>query len=162
CASGERVTVLSRDRDDHGAYVETLFSDGRVERLHPSHVRPLTFLELLEYRRECSSVRKRSRTASRWTRVYERRYHASWTALHGLSPLNRLGRWLYEQNTHLPRGAKVSERLGAAPPDLLTAALEDVTARLPGIAAREPTRRHRKHFTWLLGWQLRLLEALAR
>lgn len=31
---------------------------------------------------------------------------------------------------------------------------------LPLVAAREPPRRHRKHFAWLLGWQLRLTNAL--
>ncbi len=84
-------------------------------------------------------------------RACERRYHATWLRKNGLSPLARLGAWMTEHR------ARVTE----APPDLLAAAASDVAARLPGVAAREPTRRHRKHFAWLLGWHLRLAGASA-
>ncbi|HSX23382.1 MAG TPA: hypothetical protein VLE97_11465 [Gaiellaceae bacterium] len=84
------------------------------------------------------------------TKTYERRYHATWTRLLGPSPLFTLGRWAYENE----------RALTAAPLDLLHAAATDVADRLPRVAAREPTRRHRKHFAWLLGWQLRIAVAL--
>lgn len=84
-------------------------------------------------------------------RYYERRYHATWMGKNGLSPLARLGSWMGQH----PTGS-----LAAAPLDLLVAAAADVAARLPVVAAREPTRRHRKHFAWLLGWHLRLSAAL--
>lgn len=84
-------------------------------------------------------------------KIYERRYHASWMIKNGLSPLARLGSWM---------GQHPTGRLAAAPRALLVAAAADVAARLPTVAAREPTRRHRKHFAWLLGWQLRLSEAI--
>jgi len=47
--------------------------------------------------------------------------------------------------------------LQSAPPDLLAEAATDVARRLPEVAAREPTRRHRKHFAGLLRWH-QLLE----
>ena len=50
-ASGERVTIALRHRDHEGPYLDIVFSDGRAKRVHPSRVRPLTFLELLEWRR---------------------------------------------------------------------------------------------------------------
>ena len=81
---------------------------------------------------------------------HERRYHASWLRANGYSPLCKLGTWMTEHRA----------KLQAAPRDLLAAAAADVAARLPAIAVREPTRRHRKHFTWLLGWHLRLAEAI--
>ena len=84
------------------------------------------------------------------TKTYERRYHATWTRLRGPSPLYVLGRWTHERKLALV----------AAPVDLLLAAVADVTDRLPRVAAREPTRRHRKHFAWLLGWKLRIDTAL--
>lgn len=84
-------------------------------------------------------------------RTCERRHHARWTMLHGQSPLNRLGDWLY-----LHRG----QQLSSAPQDLLAEALRDVTERLPMVAAREPTKRHRNHFSWLLGWHARLTAAI--
>ena len=48
-ATGEHVAILRRSHDVQGAYVDIKFLDGRIKRVHPSHVRPLTFLELLEY-----------------------------------------------------------------------------------------------------------------
>lgn len=81
---------------------------------------------------------------------FERRYHASWMRMNGLSPLATLGTWMTHHHA----------QLATAPRDLLIAAAADVGARLPGVAAREPTRRHRKHFAWLLGWQLRLVEVI--
>jgi hypothetical protein len=81
---------------------------------------------------------------------FERRYHATWLCTNGLGPLARLAQWMC---TH-------PGQLAIAPQDLLIAAANDVGARLPAVAAREPTRRHRKHFAWLLGWQLRLADAL--
>jgi hypothetical protein len=83
-------------------------------------------------------------------KTYERRYHASWAINGDFSPLAKLGRWMVDHHA----------RLQAAPPDLLAAAAADVAARLPQIAAREPTRRHRKHFAWLLRWHLLLRTAL--
>lgn len=82
---------------------------------------------------------------------FERRYHATWILANGLSPLCKLGMWMVEH-----RHAK----LQAAPQDLLAAAAADVARRLPLVAAREPTRRHRKHFAWLFDWHLRLAGAL--
>lgn len=85
-----------------------------------------------------------------WLRPHERRYHAHWALRHGSSPLSKLGRWMVDHRA----------RLQAAPRDLLVAAAADVASRLPAVAAREPTRRHRKHFAWLLGWHLRLTAAI--
>ena len=81
---------------------------------------------------------------------YERRYHATWVVRDGLSPLAKLGVWM---STH-------PDQLASAPRDLLLSAADDVATRIPMVAAREPTRRHRKHFAWLLGWQLRLVGVL--
>ncbi len=83
-------------------------------------------------------------------RYYERRYHASWMAKNGSSPLATLGRWMTEHRAKLTH----------APRSLVIAAEADVSARLPLVAAREPTRRHRKHFAWLLTWQLRLNDVI--
>jgi hypothetical protein len=83
-------------------------------------------------------------------KTYERRYHAGWALKHGFSPLSKLGTWMVQHQA----------KLAAAPWDLLVAAVADVAMRLPMIAAREPTRRHRKHFAWLLGWHVRLASAL--
>lgn len=86
-------------------------------------------------------------------RYFERRYHATFYSRRGFrSPLSKLGSWVRDHP-----GA-----LMCAPHDLLTAAQDDVIARLPSIAAREPTRRHRKHFTWLLGWHARITAALRK
>lgn len=85
-------------------------------------------------------------------KTFERRYHATWMQRNGLSPLAMLRYWM-SQN-----GAQIQ----FAPRDLVSAAASDVAARLPGVAAREPTRRHRKHFAWLLGWHLQLSAALER
>jgi len=84
------------------------------------------------------------------SKTHERRYHASWVRQNGLSPLAKLGTWMVEHHA----------KLQAAPQELLVAAAADVTSRLPGIAAREPTRRHRKHFAWLLSWHAQLAQAL--
>lgn len=92
------------------------------------------------------------RTLSRYDRQYERRYHATWTVKEGRSPLSLLRDWLCDRN---------SPGLDAAPRDLLVAALHNVTDRLPRIAAREPTRRHRKHFLWLITWQERIARVLS-
>jgi hypothetical protein len=81
---------------------------------------------------------------------YERRYHATWLIARGHSPLAKLAEWMC---TH-------PDQLAFAPRDLLLSAAADIAVRLPAVAAREPTRRHRKHFAWLLGWQLRLVGAL--
>lgn len=51
-------------------------------------------------------------------------------------------------------------QLSVAPRDLLIAAAADVGVRLPIVAVREPTRRHRRHFAWLLEWQFRLVEVI--
>jgi hypothetical protein len=83
-------------------------------------------------------------------KAFERRYHASWVLREGLSPLAKLGMWMVEQEATLQM----------APHDLLEAAVIDVTQRLPGVAAREPTRRHRKHFAWLLRWLQCLVAAI--
>ena len=83
-------------------------------------------------------------------KTYERRYHATWWALRGPSGLSALGLWLRDH-----RG-----QLASAPRGLLEEALVDVTARLPGVAAREPTRRHRKHFAWLLDWHGRIVDTI--
>lgn len=83
-------------------------------------------------------------------KIFERRYHATWTTKNGRSPLSTLGTWMVQHRA----------RLQAAPRDLLVAAAVDVVGRLPAVAAREPTRRHRKHFSWLLGWHVRLAGAL--
>jgi hypothetical protein len=84
-------------------------------------------------------------------KTHERRYHASWVLKNGSSPLARLGTWMRQHRS----------KLQEAPRDLLAAAAADVAARLPVIAAREPTRRHRRHFAWLLGWHLHLIGALS-
>lgn len=81
---------------------------------------------------------------------HERRYHASWLVRNGTSPLAKLGRWMCAHRALLQE----------APRDLLLEAAADVSARLPKIAAREPTRRHRKHFLWLLGWHQHLTAAI--
>lgn len=83
---------------------------------------------------------------------FERRRHATWVMSRGLSPLAKLASWM----------CRHPGQLASAPSELLVAAEADVRARLPWIAAREPTRRHRKHFAWLLGWQLRIATALSR
>ena len=83
-------------------------------------------------------------------KTHERRYHASWVLRNGLSPLARLGTWMGQHRS----------RLQEAPRDLLVAAAVDVAGRLPAIAAREPTRRHRRHFAWLLGWHQHLTRAI--
>lgn len=83
-------------------------------------------------------------------KTYERRYHAQWMRIHGPSALATLGRWMYERRA----------RLQEAPRELLIAAAVDVAERLPGVAARECTHRHRRHFAWLLAWHLRLLGVL--
>lgn len=83
-------------------------------------------------------------------KTFERRYHASWAFKSGFAALSKLGTWMFEQGATLQ----------TAPRDLLVAAAIDVAKRLPGVAAREPTRRHRRHFAWLLGWHDRLEEAL--
>jgi hypothetical protein len=83
-------------------------------------------------------------------KVFERRYHATWTTKNGRSPLSTLGAWMVQHRA----------RVAAAPRGLLIAAAADVAARLPSVAVREPTRRHRKHFAWLLGWHARLAGAL--
>jgi hypothetical protein len=86
-------------------------------------------------------------------KTFERRYHATWASLRGYqSPLCRLGNWIYRHHA----------QISSAPRDLLADALRDVSSRLPAVAAREPTRRHRKHFAWLLGWQGRIAHALGR
>jgi len=85
------------------------------------------------------------------SKTYERRYHASWAAKYGLSPLAALRSWVVQHRAAFQ----------AAPRDLLVAAAADIARRLPLVAAREPTRRHRKHFAWLLGWHLRLAGAIA-
>jgi hypothetical protein len=84
-------------------------------------------------------------------KIYERRYHATWM-LQKRSALSTLGSWMCEHRVDLAH----------APLDLLAAAAADVADRLPRVAAREPTRRHRKHFMWLLSWQQQLGSALAR
>lgn len=81
---------------------------------------------------------------------FERRYHASWMLKNGASPLAKLGTWMVQHRS----------RLAGAPRDLVIAAAVNVEERLPLVAAREPTRRHRKHFAWLLTWQLRLNEVI--
>lgn len=47
--SGEWVDVVQRGEDMQGVYVEIRFKDRRVKRVHPSRVRPLTFLEYLDH-----------------------------------------------------------------------------------------------------------------
>lgn len=86
-----------------------------------------------------------------WERAYERKYHCAWLRVQGFSPLYQIGKWLHDH----------PGQLAEAPRDLLTSALANVSDRLPKVAAREPTRRHRKHFAWLLGWHMRLVEAIA-
>lgn len=83
---------------------------------------------------------------------FERRYHATWAQGRGLSPLAQLGEWM----------CKHPGQLAAAPRLMLVEASIDVVTRLPTIAAREPTRRHRKHFAWLLGWHLTLIDVIER
>lgn len=80
-------------------------------------------------------------------KTFERRYHAGWALKHGFSPLYKLGMWVVQHRA----------KLQTAPRDLLVAAAADVADRLLMIAAREPTRRHRKHFAWLLGWHTKLV-----
>ena len=83
-------------------------------------------------------------------KVYERRYHAAWLVKDGLSPLAKLGEWM---RAH-------PGQLAAAPRSMLVEAAVNVAGRLPWVAAREPTRRHRKHFAWLFRWHLLLSHAL--
>ena len=83
-------------------------------------------------------------------KTHERRYHASWMSRNGLSPLATLGTWMRQHKA----------KMQAAPRDLLAAAAADVARRLPMIAAREPTRRHHRHFAWLLGGHQHLTRAL--
>jgi hypothetical protein len=85
------------------------------------------------------------------TKTHERRHHARWVLKNGLSPLAKLGTWMRQHRS----------KLQVAPRDLLAAAAADVARRLPMVAAREPTRRHRRHFAWLLGWHMRLIGALS-
>jgi hypothetical protein len=85
-------------------------------------------------------------------KAFERRYHASGVWKNGFSALSKLGAWMFEHRSTLQ----------SAPRDLLEAAATDVAQRLPGLAAREPTRRHRKHFAWLLGWSQRLVETIGK
>lgn len=87
------------------------------------------------------------------SRNFERRYHATWLFTRGLSPLAQLASWLCQ---HRPR------LLADAPRPMLTRAAADVAARLPLVAAREPTRRHRRHFAWLLRWHCLLASELRR
>lgn len=75
-------------------------------------------------------------------RTYERRYHARWASVSGPSSLARLGAWMTQHHADL----------SAAPRELISDARDDVSERLSRVATREPTRRHRKHFAWLLGW----------
>ena len=83
-------------------------------------------------------------------KTYERRHHATWTIKHGRSPLALLSAWLCDH----------PGQLAIAPLDLLADAAADVVDRLPAIEAREPTRRHRRHFAWLLGWYQRITSVL--
>lgn len=83
-------------------------------------------------------------------RYYERRYHATWMLKSGPSALAALGAWMVQHRA----------RLESSPRGLLIEAATDVAGRLPRVAAREPTRRHRKHFAWLLSWQARLSAAI--
>jgi hypothetical protein len=83
---------------------------------------------------------------------FERRHHTTWVMRQGLSPLALLASWLCEHPGQLMSASR----------DLLVGAMVDVAARLPMVAAHEPTRRHRKHFGWLLGWHTRLTGALHR
>lgn len=85
-------------------------------------------------------------------KVFERRYQAYWFAKNGRSPLSSLGAWMVQHHA----------RLQGAPRDLLVAAANDVVSRMPLVAVREPTRRHRKHFMWLLRWYLILSRELGR
>ncbi len=85
------------------------------------------------------------------TKTFERRYHAHWALKNGFSPLSKLGTWMVEHRA----------RLQDAPRELLVAAATNVAGRLPVIAARDPSRRHRKHFMWLLCWHSRLVEVIA-
>jgi hypothetical protein len=84
-------------------------------------------------------------------KTYERRYHATWMRARGRSPLSELAEWMCSHPGQLAR----------APRDLLVRAAADVAGRLPVVAAREPTRRHRKHFGWLLGWYARLADVIS-
>lgn len=81
---------------------------------------------------------------------YERRYHATWRSLHGRSSLERLASWANDHGWDL----------SGAPCGLLNETRADVARRLALVATREPTRRHRKHFSWLLGWYGRITKAL--
>lgn len=83
-------------------------------------------------------------------KTYERKYHATWLSTSGLSPLAQLATWLCQH----------PGQLACAPRSMVITAAADVARRLPLVAAREPTRRHRKHFAWLLGWQVRLAEVI--
>jgi hypothetical protein len=83
---------------------------------------------------------------------FERRYHATWLYTSGLSPLAQLASWLCQR----------PGQLAHAPRAMVIAAAADVARRLPLVAAREPTRRHRRHFAWLFGWHLLLSRELGR
>lgn len=85
-------------------------------------------------------------------RKFERRYHCTWMAARGPSARAQLGAWMVQHRS----------QLAAAPRLLLVEAAIDVVTRLPRIAAREPTRWHRKHFAWLLRWQKLLLDEIER
>lgn len=67
-----------------------------------------------------------------------------------MSPLASLAGWLCEH----------PGSLRSAPWDLVAQARIDVVDRLSRVAVREPTRRHRKHFDWLLSWYARLTDVL--
>lgn len=82
-------------------------------------------------------------------KTYERRYHATWLLKNGLSPLAELGLWVHTHPGQLAR----------APSALLQEAAVNVATRLPQVAAREPIRRHRKHFAWLLRWHVLITNA---
>ena len=86
------------------------------------------------------------------TRKFERRHHCTWMTTQGRSPLAQLGAWMVQHRS----------QLAAAPRLLLVEAAIDVVTRMPKIAAREPTRRHRKYFEWLLRWHELLLDEIER
>lgn len=71
-------------------------------------------------------------------KTFERRYHATWVLKDGLSALAKLGAWMVEHR----------------------ATLQMVPRHLLEAAVREPTRRHRKHFAWLLKWHQCLVAAI--
>lgn len=95
-----------------------------------------------------------------YEREFERRYHSTWARKNGRSALSQLGSWMTDARDEEEGSTTPIAR--RAPSTLLIAAREDVRARLPTVAAREPTRRHRKHFAWLLRWLDIINTALAR